>query len=168
MSAVLTQLKLNQIKGVLSTALSLKDKALLMERELGLEPFYTMISMGQSISTLAASMNISNFELEYMLKRTSNHRKQYMNAVSTQLANDSSNTLKRFKGALLLDKEQAAAARHHTGLLDRSLKVLNSQEDGKGAGNVIVNNTVIVRDNSDIPPMPDGLDNIIEVEDVNS
>lgn len=160
----LTELSIGRVKGVLSTAMSLKDMALMLEKEIGLEPFYSMLSMGQSISTLAASIDVSPFQLEYMLTRTSSHRKEYMNAIANKLGKQSGATLERFKHALMLDQEQSAAARHHSAMLDKSLKVLNTSTTDDGAGGVVVNNTIVVRNRDEIPPLPDGLENVIEGE----
>lgn len=164
MSEALAQLKMGRVVGVISTAISLKDKSLLLEKEVGLEPFYTMIAMGQSLTSLASSIDVSAFELEYMLSRTPTHQKEYMNAVATQLAKSSSVTLGRFAHSDWLTTDQSAAAKHHASMLEKSLKVLNSSKGDEGTGNVVVNNTIVVRSSDEIPPLPDELQNVIEVE----
>lgn len=163
----LTTLKMNRVKGVLCTAITLKDKALMLEKEIGLEPFYTMLSMGESISSLAASIEVSTFELEYMLQRTPIHRRQYMNALANKLAKSSGQTLERFKNTMWMDTEHASAAKHHSNMLERSLKHLNTRTDDEGGGRVVVNNTVVVRSEGDVPPLPEGLEDIIEGEYAN-
>lgn len=162
MNAALAELTIGKVKGVLANALSLKDMALLLEKEVSLEPIYTLLAMGQSLSNLAASIDVTPFQLEYMLTRTPKHRREYINAVSNKLAKESSATLNEFKNSLYLDKEQAAAAKHHASMLEKSLKVLNAPSNEDGTGNVVVNNTIVVRDRSEIPPLPDELENVIE------
>lgn len=165
MNETLAELTISRVKGVLCTAMTLKDKALILEKEIGLEPFYAMLSMGQSLESLAESVGFTPFELEYMLKRTPNHRRQFMNAKTNQLAEQSTDTLEHFETALMLDTEQAAAAKHHATMLEKSLKVLNNPAATQGSGGVVVNNTVVIRDKDDVPPLPDGLDQIIDVEE---
>ena len=158
----LAELNIGRVKGVLSTAMSLKDRALILEKEIGLEPFYTLLGMGQSMASLASSIGASAFELEYMLTRTPSLRKEFMNAIANNLGKQSGNTLESFKNVLMLDAEQSAAAKHHSSMLDKSLKVLNTSSNDEGAGGVVVNNTIVVRSSGDVPPLPDGLDEIIE------
>lgn len=164
MNTGVAELKLNRVKGVLATALSLKDMGLLLEKEVGLEPIYAMLSMGQKLSQLAASVGMTSFQLEYILNRTPTHQKQYMNALSNRLAHHSTKTLEHYKNTVWMDKEHAAAARHHANMLHKSLNTLNAPSSSEGSGRVVVNNTVVVRDKSDVPPLPDGLEDVIEGE----
>lgn len=168
MNTGVIEFKLNRVKGILGTALSLKDKGLMLEKEIGLEPIYAMLAMGKNLAPIAASLGMSIFELEYVLQRTSSHRKQYMNAISNKLALQSSVALDRYKNIVWMDKEHAAAARHHASMLHRSLNLLNAPSGSEGSGKVIVNNTVVVRDKNDVPPLPDGLEDIIEGEYVDA
>jgi len=164
MNDIVADFKLSRVKGVLASASALKDKGLLLEKEIGLEPIYAMLSMGQKIASLASSIGMSIFELEFILQRTPQHRKQYMNAIANKLAKDSAVKLERFSEMVEMETEEVAAAKHHSAALDRSLKILNTPDAVQGSDNIVVNNTVVVRDRNDVPALPDGLEDIIEGE----
>jgi hypothetical protein len=86
-----------------------------------------------------------------------------MNARANKLADDSIKTLEKFSDATYLETETSSALKHHSTMLDRSLKILNTADD-KQSNNIVVHNTVVVRDNQDVPPVPDELIGIIEGE----
>lgn len=164
MGNLVNDFKLNRVKGVLATAVALKDKGLLLEKEIGLEAVYALVSMGQKISRIASSLGLPTFQLDYILQRTPQHRKQYMNALANALAKDSVVKLSHFSDCSTMETEDAAAAKHHSSMFDKSLKILNAPDAIKGSDNIVVNNTVIVRHKGDVPELPDELKNVIEGE----
>ena len=151
------------LRGLLKNVSNVQDKALLIEREVGMDAVYTMISMGYGTRRIADSLNLSDFEFEYIVKRTPDHRRRLISAKTTRLAESSIEVLKNtFSTATSLFKEESAAAKHHRSIVDSTMKTLGGgEEKGMGTG-VIVNNQFIVRGKDDIPDTPKELDEIIE------
>lgn len=152
------------VKGLLRSIPNVTDKALTIEKEMGMESLYTLISMGELVGDMAISLGLSAFEMEFILKRTPNHRKQYLNAKTLALAESSMDILEHHSGAFSMEKEEAASAKHHSNMLDKSLKIVNAPTEDAGTGNITVNNTVVVRSGDDIPELPPELRNVIEGE----
>jgi len=171
MTAVTTT-ELHQVSGLLAAVPSWLDKALLVEKEIGMDNIYAMISNGQAVERIAASLYITKEQMKFMLTRTPKHRKDYMNARAFKQAESSMDVLENpsFKTAGMLIKEQASAAKHHNQVIDRAMNTLNKSDEAKANEAIIVNNTVVVRDSDDIAPLPDELKDIMEgeFEDVSS
>lgn len=162
MDNAVSELKAYRVSGILATAIGLEDKALQLEKELGTDPIYTMIAMGETIVQIASSLGLSTFEMNYILKRTPDHRKNYANAVAFNMAENSSKKLEHFSKLTGWGKEDNFAAKHHASMVDTSLKILNMHTSDKGSGNIVVNNTVVVRSKDDVPSLPDELKEVIE------
>ena len=160
----INQMELYRVSGVIASARSTTDKALLIEKEIGTEPLYAMIAMGLPESRIATDLGLSKFELSMILRRTPAHRKQYINAKAVSLAEDSMEALQFYSKMVGMDIEESSGARHHLSVFNTAMKAVNSVADDKGTGNVVVNNTVVVRQKEDVPELPDGLDDIIEGE----
>ena len=159
---LLPQTELYRVSGVIAAACSTNDKALLIEKELGMDSLYAMIAMGQKESRIANDLGISKFELSMILRRTPAHRKQLMNARAVALGEASMVALESYSRMQGMDMEESAGARHHLAVFNTAIKATNSVADDKGTGNITVNNTVVVRKTEDVPDLPDGLDDIIE------
>lgn len=152
-----------RVHGALATAIDLKSKSQILEKEVGLDAFYALIAMGNSMTSLASSINVSTFELEYMLKRTPEHRKKYINALSGKLGSDSVNALSKFSDAMYLDSEMSAAAKHHKDMLSQAVSTLNKDAPIGDSGGIVVNNTVVVRGSNEVPDVPPELNGVIDV-----
>ena len=152
-----------RVQGALATAIDLDSKSQLLEKEVGLDAFYALLAMGSTVASLASSINVSSFELEYMLKRTPSHRKKYINALSGKLGADSVKVLSKFSDAMYLDPEMSAAAKHHKDMLAQAVATLNKDSPTGDSGGIVVNNTVVIRDSNDVPELPPELSGVIDV-----
>lgn len=156
--------------GVLAETAALEDKGLLIERDIGLEKIYALLSNGMKMTDLAKSLSLTRGQLKFILTRTSEHRKRYFEATVFRRGIKSGNTLdQKFSDVVELDKEQNNAAKYHASNVDTAMKSLQQQKFEAGTG-VTVQNTIVVRAKDDIPALPDGLEDIIEgeFEDVDS
>lgn len=165
-----TELKLYEVSGIIANAQNTLEKALLIEKEIGNDSLYAMISMGTPLSRIAQGLGLSTFELEFILKRTAKNRREYLNARAFALAEASAPMLQRLSTSTKLKKSEATAAKHHAGMMANATRILNMGVEDKSGSNITVNNTVVVRNRNEIPELPDGLNEIIEgeFEDVNS
>lgn len=155
-----------RLRGLLQTVDNMQSKALLLEKEEGgLTQFYTLLSMGKTVAQLANAIGATTFEMEYILKRTPEHRKQFLNASIGHVADASLVKLKHYGGQTDLFKEEAAGAKHHLSVVQMASKSLTEQDTERNDSKVVVNNTVMIADRNDIPPLPDGLENIIDIEE---
>ena len=142
-----------RLRGVLATVDNVQSKALLLEKEEGgLSQFYTLLSLGKTIADLASAIGATVFDMEYILKRTPEHRKQYLNAISSHLADNSLNRLKDYSFRTDLYKEEANGAKHHMAVVQMASKALTDQQDTGNDSRVVVNNTVMIADRNTIPP----------------
>lgn len=157
----ITELELINVRGVLAKATRLEDKALLLEREVSLDTVYSMLSMGQSLVSIASSFDLTPDDAKFILTRTVEHRRQYMAAIQFKRAMQSDQTMEHFKSSVELDKEQTNAAKYHLSVMDAASKSLNATKGEKSA-NITVENKIIVKGRDDIPALPDELKNIME------
>lgn len=158
------RMELGRVGGVIAGARTTVDKALLIEKEIGMDSLYALISMGKKEERIAGDLGLSIFEFNMILRRTPAHRKQLMNARACALGDASMDALDVYSRMVGMDMEESAGARHHLAVFNSALKAANSVADDKGTGNVVVNNTVVVRQREDVPELPDGLDDILEGE----
>lgn len=156
-------LALMKTRSILGRIQRLEDKAMLLEKEIGLDSIYGALSMGQSLTNLASSIGFSKNDLEYVLTRTPDHQKRYLQSTMFLRAKKSGEVLDSpvFSKMAELDKEENNAAKHHASMIDASLKslYLDKQEIGS---QILVQNTIVVRDKEDIPVLPEGLGELIE------
>lgn len=164
MSNAVEEFTLIRLSGLINKTESLRDKALLLEKEIGLEPFYAMIAIGKPLEQLADSVGVTKKELEYMLQRTSIHRTQYMNATAMALGNKSAKALNHFSSMSYMDKGESMASKHHFNIFSQAIKVANNNT-GSNSSQVVINNNVIVRGDNEIPELPNELKDVIEVDD---
>lgn len=152
--------------GVLGKAIKLSDKALHLEKEIGLEVIYNLISNGVGLSEISDSLGVSDKDLRYILTRTKDHRRQYMSATIYSRALKSGEILNTcFSKETQLDKYQQNAANHHTKMVDTSLRVMELDKEVANSS-IVVQNTIVVKSANDIPELPPGLsDAISNVED---
>lgn len=155
---------LPELIGILASVTDWTDQALLLEKELGMVNIYAMISNGYEVSDIADLLGMTVDQTEFILKRTPKHRKEYMNALAFRHAEGSLGTLAGFQYSEELSVEQAAASRHHNTMVDRATGILNKSEDAKGLEQIVVNNTVVVRDVGDTAEVPDEFKDILEGE----
>lgn len=159
-----TPSKLPEIQGILSSVTNWTDQALLIEKEIGMSNIYALIANGYTDEDVAEFLGMTMDQTQFILKRTPKYRKEYMNAKAFHQAEGSMDMLDNFKYEDKLGKKQAAASRHHNTMVDRATGILNKSEEAKGLEQIVVNNTVVVRDNHDTAPIPDELKDILEGE----
>lgn len=163
MSTALSTTELSQVSGLLAAVPEWLDKALLIEKEIGMGNIYAMISNGQAVERIAASLHVTSEQMKFFLTRTPKHRRDYMNAKAFKQAEDSMEVIgTTFKKSVFMEKEESNAVKHHNTIIDRAMGVLNKSDDVKGSEPIVVNNTVIVRDSDDVAPLPTELKDIIE------
>lgn len=157
----LTSLESYHVTGVLATVDNVMSKALLLEKEVGLESFYTLISMGKSLASLADSVGLTLFEMEYILKRTADNRHSYMLAELTFTTEGSMQVLKKIKRDTFICTDANNAAKHHREMVGMTIKHNNPEKDDN-SGKVVVHNNITISSDRDIPAVPDDLKDILE------
>lgn len=162
----LTTYDLDRMSGVLKTARTMDEKAIVMERELGMDPIYALVAIGTKPCQIAASLGLGTFELNYILRRTPDARKRYMEASAFSMAEESQKTLSTFQRVTNIDLEESSALRFHSSNIDRYVKLMSQPNANDVAGQIVVNNTVVVRDSNDVPPLPEELNAIMDVDHV--
>lgn len=159
----MTSLESYRVSGILETVDNIESKALLLEKEVGLESFYTLLSMGKKLAVLADSVGLSLFEMEYILKRTPDNRHSYIMAELMLSSEGSMKALKHFESSKFMEQEENNAAKHHKDMVGMTLKHTNpGTEDG--SGKVVVHNNITISSKEDIPEVPDDLAEILEGE----
>ena len=163
MQDALGELTLLNVAGVIGRAIKLEDKAMLIEREIGLESIYTLIANGKKLSSIASPLSVTPDDLKFMLTRTTELRSKYMQAKIFHRANRSGETLDKdfFAKSDSLDKEENNAAKYHASMVDQAVKVLNQNNNNTGSS-IVVENNIVVRSADDIPELPHGLGAVLE------
>ena len=158
-------LALMTTKGILGRIQRIEDKAMILEKELGLDSLYSALSMGQKLEPLADSLDLSEKDLEFVLTRTPELQKRYLQALMFCRAKRSGKVLDHVSvaGVATFDKYETNALKHHAAMVDASLKSLYLDKQDTGS-QVLVQNNIIVRDKDDIPSLPEGLGELIEQE----
>lgn len=141
---------------------SMSDKAMIIEREVGTETLYTLLAMGKGLPVIASGLGLSVGELEFVLMRSTEHRHKFALAGTFDLARGSIETMANFKDVPVIDKDMSAALSHHRQVLDMWLK--NSKQVNDASAGVVVNNTIVVGEQSATPPLPDELSGVLEGE----
>lgn len=148
------------VYGELQRAKDITDKALVIEKEIGTEVIYTLISLGKPMGDIADSLGLSEDELELIMCRTSEHRNKYIKALMFKPAKDSMEMLGKLSKFTSLESDDARGSSHHTKVIEM---FLNHTKDMKEGGSAItVNNTVVVSDSRNTPPLPPELQGVIE------
>lgn len=165
MQNALGELTLHNVAGIIGRAVALEDKALLIEREIGLESIYTLIANGEKLGAIASPLRVTIQDLKFMLTRTTELRQKYLAAKTFNRANVSGETLdgETFSKAHYLEKESNNAVKHHAAMVKQALDVLNQGKEEKGSS-ITVENTIVVRSVNDIPELPPGVGELIEGE----
>lgn len=155
--------KFTLAKGLLKTVGDRKDKAVVIENTVGYEYIFTLISTGVAIADIASSLGLTLEEFGFISSSSPQLRKRFLAAKSYKLATKSMEVLEQpeIAEATSLTKEQKSALDYHSANIDRILRQTDSSEQ---SNNIIIQNTVVVRDKKDVPELPEELKEVIDVE----
>lgn len=148
-------------KAMIRACDNIKDKAIVIENNLGLDFCFSLIANGVTDEELAQQLDMKTGEVSLILKQTPILRKKYMEAKSFALADSSAQTLEKFTDKLYLSKEEKLAVDMHGKNLDRTL---NHNSDERVNNGVVINNVLAVRNDKDVPEVPKELQEVIDVE----
>lgn len=151
----------------LAKATELTNLGLLIESEMGTDNIFSLLRMGFDENIIAQDLNLEREQLYYILTRTKDLRREYMDAkafIRAKHSGDKLDTL--YSDEHTPDFFTANVKRfadHHQGIVEHVSRTLHEKEDG-GMVPITVNNTVVVRDNQDIPALPPGVGAVIDME----
>lgn len=148
-------------KGLVSSVENSRDKSVVIENTVGIEFLFTLLANGVSDQDIADRLGVGREEFKFIVTCSPSLRKRYMQAKAFRLADNSSDILwdSGLANATELDKNQKSAVDFHSKNIDR---VFNQEEAEKQNSGVVVNNTIVVRDKSEVPPLPVELEGVFD------
>lgn len=155
--------KFTLAKGILLSVENIRDKAIVIQNTVGLEFVFTLIANGLSEQQIASDLGLMPNELKIICCSNPTLRKRYIEAHAFRFADTSIRTLDKsgLAAAEALDKYEKNATDFHSNNIDRVMKA--NVSDGAQAG-VVINNTVVVRDKSEVPDVPADIKNVLDME----
>lgn len=155
-NGAIQELENYRISGLLKTITDSESKALILEKDVGLDRFYTLMTMGQSVEQMADSIGVSENMMTFFLTRTESHRKNFFNAKMYKAAVNSVDKINDYKDDVNLNE-----AKHHRDIVGMAANILNKSEEGAERA-IVVHNNITVGTNKDVPALPDELEDILE------
>lgn len=152
-----------RVRGILSRVNKTIDKFLIIEKELGLDTIYTLISLGKSDEEIADGLGITPDELKIILCKSSMHRHEYLTAKFFKVADKSSNQLTSFSDKTKMTNAEQRSAKHHQENLSMFFRLSSKADESSNKG-VVVNNTIVYSDKDNRPAVPDDLSMVIEAD----
>ncbi len=149
------------VRGMVRAASSSADKFIIVENEIGMDTIYTLISLGYYEKNIAESLGMTRKEFEFMVKQTPTHREKYLSAKLYPAGEDAVDQLANYAQNSTMEVEEKMAADVHHKTLAAVFKT--SEDKSLAATGAVINNIVYVRNENDIPEMPEDLKEIIHV-----
>lgn len=143
-------LTLFRIQGLVKRATQIVDKALIIEREVGMENIYTLLALGKPLEEIGEALGLSPMETELTLCRTTEHRSRFILAKMFPVARNSVEQMGRVGDTMT--SEQRNAMQYHSSIVDMFMRYTAKSQDASTG--VTVNNTIVVNDKHDIPELP--------------
>lgn len=150
-------------KGVLNGVENIRDKSIAIENTIGIEYLFTLLANGVKETAICDELDVSEDEFRMIVTSSPALRRRYMEAKAFRLGDLSSRTLidSGFATATSFSKYEKNALDFHTANIDRAVKITDTGSQNTG---VVVNNTVVVRGENEVPPLPPELENIIDAD----
>lgn len=152
-------------RGVVGAVENLRDKSIAIENTIGTEYLFTLLANGVKERDICDELAVSEDEFRMIVTSSPALRKRYMEAKAFRLGDLSARTLidSGFATATSFSKYEKNAVDFHSANIDRAVRI--TDEGGQSTG-VVVNNTVVVRGENEIPPLPPELENVIDVDPI--
>lgn len=152
-------------RGVVNAVENLRDKSIAIENTIGTEYLFTLLANGVKERDICDELDVSEDEFRMIVTSSPTLRKRYMEAKAFRLGDLSARTLidSGFATATSFSKYEKNAVDFHSVNIDRAMKI---GDEGNLSTGVVVNNTVVVRGNNEVPPLPPELEDIIDVDPV--
>lgn len=150
-------------KGVVNSVENLRDKSIAIENTIGTEYLFTLLANGVKERDICDELSVSEDEFRMIVTSSPTLRRRYMEAKAFRLGDLSARTLidSGFATATSFNKYEKNAIDFHSANIDRAVRI--TDEGGQNTG-VVVNNTVVVRGNNEVPPLPPELENVIDAD----
>lgn len=150
-------------RGVVNAVENLRDKSIAIENTIGTEYLFTLLANGVKERDICDELDVSEDEFRMIVTSSPSLRRRYMEAKAFRLGDLSARTLidSGFATATSFSKYEKNAVDFHSTNIDRAVKITDESSQSTG---VVVNNTVVVRGNNEVPPLPPELENVIDAD----